>query len=117
MEDSYQFQLFEMIDVSEEEDYFESANLKTISQLSYILLGKNYKDNVPNLNNFIFRCPKLSNYSKLQMTFFHTTYRMIGEFSMQKCLVLFRMMKKEGRKIFLVCDRFPWLAPISSVSS
>ena len=106
-----------MINVSEVEDFFEPANLKTISQFSYILLGKKYKDNASNLNNFIVRCPELTNSSKLQMTFFHTTYSVNDEFSMQKCLVLFRMMKKKVRKNFLVCERLPWLVLISSVSS
>ena len=46
-------------------DYFNSTDLKTISQLSHILVGKADEDNDSALDSIIERYPELDNSLKL----------------------------------------------------
>ena len=103
--------------VTKSKDSFESTDLKTISQLSHTLLGRVDEENASALNSIIERYPELDDSLKLQLNFFHSTYGMNGELTVQKCLEVFRGMKKEVRKIFPMVERLLRLVLTSPASS
>ena len=93
------------------------GDLETLSQFSSVLFGEVNEENSSVLNNNKEVYPKAENSFKYQLNFFHSTYCVNYEYTVQKDLKVILVIRKKIKRIFLMVDRLLRLGLISPVCS
>ena len=92
--------------------FFETTNLKSMSEFSYNLLEKVYDNNASIQANIKERCPKFDNSLKVSLSFFHFVYCVNVEYTVRNWLI----RKGVKRTLFMV-ERLLRVGLISSARS